>query len=361
MKTRALLLLSLFFPFLTISLHASDVQVGNCLSGVTSYGSITSAIQAVPAGSTVNVCPGTYFEQLTIVKSLTLQGVETLGPGFPQLLSPPNGLIRNVTSPTYGSIAAQVGITGAEVNVKNLNITNTTGALGCPVGTNGQFEVGVYYLQSSGTLSHVDAYGEVPGGCGIGILAESTKSAQSVTVQNSTVFNFDLIGIAAVNFSPGTLRESVKGNYIQTGTTPQTANSSTIGIAPGGGTSATITGNVIQVQAIGIKASTDTDTTVSGNTIIGSTDGIDVYNGPANVAGNQLINLSNGVNLQSAGGKVSGNHFDLVLNGILNQCLANTLTQNVIDGASVGIASPIPSLTSGNTFFNSYREEVPCP
>ena len=40
-------------------LRAANFYVGTCKPG--SFTTIAAAISAVPAGSTINVCPGTYF------------------------------------------------------------------------------------------------------------------------------------------------------------------------------------------------------------------------------------------------------------------------------------------------------------
>src|ERR1035438_6959216 len=53
---------------------AKTVQVGTCEPQMRAYSTITQAVSSVPAGSIVWVCPGTYAEQVTITKPLTLRG-----------------------------------------------------------------------------------------------------------------------------------------------------------------------------------------------------------------------------------------------------------------------------------------------
>ena len=68
--------------------QASTVYVGTC--GSPNYPTITAAVSAVPTGSTVNVCPGTYAEQVRINKNLTLNGVQN-GTNDAAVVVPPTG------------------------------------------------------------------------------------------------------------------------------------------------------------------------------------------------------------------------------------------------------------------------------
>jgi pectin methylesterase-like acyl-CoA thioesterase len=52
---------------LTGQAFSSTVVVGTCKSGLTQFTTIGAAITAVPAGSTIDVCPNTYAEQVIIV------------------------------------------------------------------------------------------------------------------------------------------------------------------------------------------------------------------------------------------------------------------------------------------------------
>ena len=74
------ILSSVFVLFLTAfcavqAAHASTVYVGGC--GSPSFTTIQLAVNAVSAGSTVNVCPGTYPGQVIINKNLTLNGIQS--------------------------------------------------------------------------------------------------------------------------------------------------------------------------------------------------------------------------------------------------------------------------------------------
>src|SRR2546429_3384279 len=87
---------------------ASTVQVGNCLTGPQNFSTISAAVSSVPPGSTVEVCPGTYAEQVAITKALTLVGV-TSGTANQVLITVPSaGLVQNAVSMFGESVAAQV-------------------------------------------------------------------------------------------------------------------------------------------------------------------------------------------------------------------------------------------------------------
>jgi len=53
---------------------ASTVIVGTCSNQFPQYPTIQQAVNAVPAGSTIYVCPGNYPEQVIINKALSLKG-----------------------------------------------------------------------------------------------------------------------------------------------------------------------------------------------------------------------------------------------------------------------------------------------
>ena len=58
-------------------LLAKTYYVGSCKTGA--YSTISAAVAAVPADSIIDVCPGTYPEQVVISQPLTLQGIASGG------------------------------------------------------------------------------------------------------------------------------------------------------------------------------------------------------------------------------------------------------------------------------------------
>src|SRR5260370_34137497 len=88
---------------------ASTVVVGTCKSGLTSFSTIQAAVNAAPNGSTIDVCPGTYPEQVRInAKSLTIIGVLSGTNDAAVLIPPSGGLAVNASSLTGKSVGAQI-------------------------------------------------------------------------------------------------------------------------------------------------------------------------------------------------------------------------------------------------------------
>ena len=59
------------------------------------FDSLTDAVQGVPAGSTILVCPGVYAEQVVINRSLTLKGQTIGNSAYPVIVPPAGGLLGN--------------------------------------------------------------------------------------------------------------------------------------------------------------------------------------------------------------------------------------------------------------------------
>jgi nitrous oxidase accessory protein NosD len=66
--------LALAFGAQQMSAAAITYIVGTCTSG-TQFSTIQSALDASPAPSVVEVCPGQYAERLTITKPVTIEGI----------------------------------------------------------------------------------------------------------------------------------------------------------------------------------------------------------------------------------------------------------------------------------------------
>jgi pectin methylesterase-like acyl-CoA thioesterase len=119
------------------NLLASTVVVGTCMN-VVQFTTIQAAINSVPSGSTVDICPGTYNAQLSINKSVTLTGVASGTSDAAVILPPSGGLSPNATSLATGNpITAHVWVLGpATVNMNNLIVDSLgNGQSGCGLPT----------------------------------------------------------------------------------------------------------------------------------------------------------------------------------------------------------------------------------
>jgi parallel beta-helix repeat protein len=239
---------------------ASTVADGMC-TNLAFYSSIQLAINSVPAGSTIKVCPGTYQDQILITKSLTLvgesgngnSGATAAGTNNPVIEPPASGLATNASDLFDGSgIAAQTAIvtpSGAAhpivVNISNLTVDGSNNLVsGC-----GPDLVGIYYQNASGTVNHVVArnteLGSGLGGCqsGLAIYAESgygSGGTSAITIENSSVHNFQKNGITVDG--SGTVA-TVLGNYVVgQGATPVIAQN---GIQVSDGANGKVTNNTV--------------------------------------------------------------------------------------------------------------------
>ena len=350
-------------------LSASTVVVGTCKSLV-QFTTIQAAINSVPSGSTVDICPGTYTEQININKSVTLAGVAS-GSGADEvvILPPSGGLTSNATSLSSGSaMAAHVWVLGpATVNINNLIVDSLgNGLSGCGAPT----LVGILYQNASGTLQHVATRNQWIGssetdtgsnGCqnGLGIYAQSGNSGTStVSVLNSsvhdyqkngitgnevgtslTVSNTDIVGQGATNGA------GENGIQIGFGASGSISNNLVIddvwapdtstdpGDAAAGillydtATGVTVKSNTVGNTQFGIAAVTDTSgegdgATISSNKVFGTRifDAIDVCVNNSTVQSNTIMNSSESAIHMDASCGSTGNGNLVIDNTIVEAC-----------------------------------------
>jgi hypothetical protein len=149
--TQELIMSKLTYTLLMLLVAASvpswavtNAVVGTCRTGTT-YTTIQSAIDAAAVGSTVQVCPGTYPEVLTITKNLTLKGVAAGNSNSVIITVPSGGVPSNGTSGLWGSLEAHVLVKGAAVHFSNFTIN---GAAPC---TLGGLPVGIMFQGADGS------------------------------------------------------------------------------------------------------------------------------------------------------------------------------------------------------------------
>jgi Periplasmic copper-binding protein (NosD) len=373
--------------FAAQSSQAATVVVGNCRTGK-SFTSIQAAVDAAPSGSTIDVCPGTYPEQVMIeAKTLTLVGVLSGTNDAAVLVPPAGGLIVNGTRIGGRAVAAQIFVQDSTgVTISHLTVDGNGNALiGCLTNP-----IGIYFKNSSGRIIDSVARNHIlessDQGCqvGLGIAVESNLGNPAVTISNNSVHNYQKNGITAGG--PGTgggPAMAITNNTVAgIGATPLIAQN---GIQIGFGAIGKVTGNTVAddiysgpaaAAGTGILIFATTGITISGNSVQSTQFGIatvtDSVDGPADnaiitsnhIGGTQefdAIDLcSSGNTVQSnninGGQTESGIHLDdqcpgpgSTTSGVNNSVANNTLNEPC---AGILLGSSAPNTVGPNTFLN---------
>ena len=346
-----LYVLSILFALqlFTIPAGASTYYVGSCHAG--SYASISAAVTAVAAGSTIDICPGIYNEQVFISKSLNLQGIAFKSSG---IVSNSIRLIGSTSDTVFATAVNPVGIrpsfvitapdsnTPITVNLTNIDVEQEYTPPDCS-----SFVVGIYYGSgASGTVSHSNVSLRDISTCNP--LTSITSTAvwvenvfntigDTVNITNSTL-ELDGQAIQAYSGQPSgfapIVNLSATGNLILlTGQGPQT------GVLLNG-VPATLSGNTTFSYERGSSRGGQVATamsvgadTVTGNTLI--TD-VGVTGGPfASILNNKFRTVT-GVNVTGKGNAISGNIF---------------FGRGFLSDTGIAYICAFP-FTGANTFFN---------
>ena len=239
------------------------VAVGTCTS-LNNYATIQQAVNAVPPGSTIRICPGKYHEQVLINQKVTLLGIAYTSSDAVVVLPPSTGLVANtidVDDPSL-PIAAQILVqdTAGPVLISNITVDGTNNQIaGCAPDLQG-----ILFQNASGSLTHVavrnQTLGAGLGGCqsGEGIYVQSASgSTSAVTVLDSSVHDYNKNGITG-NDAGTTL--TVTGNYVQGAGVVPSGGAAQNGIQLGFGAAGKISGNTVVDNIYGdptIAASAD--------------------------------------------------------------------------------------------------------
>jgi Periplasmic copper-binding protein (NosD) len=293
---------------------AKSVQVGTCKSNLPSYPSISAAVGAVMAGATVDVCPGTYPEQVTITTPLTLVGISNGNANAAVITVPGGGLIQNGTAPLSGAHAAQIVVQDVgPVTISGLTVDGSSAS--CPPAGNVD---GIAYLSNTGT-----AFGKVTNSSvrntsnnnfcaqpGNAIYAEGGSSSP-LTVLGNTARGFSGSGVSFVSNQLGTIQT----NTIAGGVSGIMLNSA--------GASVKVTGNNVTSSASGITLTSATSATVQTNSISGTGTALTLNEsgggGSNNVTKNTVNDAACGVSNSNA---ASSDTFlpNTLLNAVNNTC-----------------------------------------
>lgn len=164
------------------------------------FTTIQAAVFAANEGARIQVCPGTYPEQVMINKDLRIEGL-AVGNDNLVLLSP-GAVTPNSTTVVSGApIAAIIVVDGAKkVDLANLTVDGRNNGLNS-CGTN---FAGIYYRNASGRIDSVAVRNILLGpggeGCqtGLGIYVQSAATGTAkLEVRNSSIHDYQKAGIVA--------------------------------------------------------------------------------------------------------------------------------------------------------------------
>lgn len=351
-KIKTLVLLCLITLFVASSASAGTYAVGSCLPNLPSFPTISLAVGTAPAGSIIRICPGTYPEQILINRSLNLQGVSSGNSDQPIITVPqasPSGgpgLVPNVVSQDTITFlggnfpfAAQILVqTTTPVFISGITIDGSGGSMSCTAAPY-IWLAGIFYASgSSGTINHVTTRNQFDQGCGTGIWVENaTTPFLNVTIQNSSVHDFDFAGIFLG--TPGMdswLNATVRNNHVNQGV-GKGVNNPTTGIF-----SAFIAGNVVGNVVTGsdtciANLSSAPLTTVLNNNVADCGTGISSGYDGGTVFHNQISNSSTGIDLQSNNVSATGNSVMNTNIGIEFECNTGTVHSNLINDAKTAL------------------------
>ncbi len=336
---------------------SSTVAVGDCTSLV-NFATIQQAVNAVPAGSTIQICPGTYREQVVINEKLTLKGIAYAGKDAVVILPPTTGLVANaVDVDTAEPIAAQILVqnTAGPVSISNLTVDGT----GNLVATCGLDLQGILFQNASGTVNHVAVRNQTPvagyGGCQIGesiYVQSATGMTSTVTVENSSVHNYNKNGITGNDL--GTTL-TVTGNYVQGAGIVASGLAAQNGIQLGFGATGKVTLNTVIDNIYG-----DPTVAASADVLLYNTPGGTGVSVSDNILGNSELPIVLYTDFSTAGEygdgvSVTGNKiFGTSTYDAIDVCTnGNTITSNVIfnsaeSGVHLDASCSANALTSGN-------------
>jgi nitrous oxidase accessory protein NosD len=342
-------------------LAATTYGVGTCLPTLPSFSTISDALTASPAPETVEVCPGTYPEQIVITKPVTLEGISSSSSAQVVIAVPKGGLHVNAFDAIGNPDAVQVLVKDATgpVNISRITVDAAGNKI---TGNCSNDEVavilGLFYQNSSGTVNHVTTRYQEGNGCGIGIQMEGGSSNPSVTVENCDLHDFDFAGIEVESGSGSPdLTATITGNDLSVvGSVPF------YGIQAEGAVTMSVADNLviggpdgaIEVQASG-NGVVPTGS-ITGNTLVGGQYGLALYgSAPIAVTSNRIFNESQeGIVVDNSLAIVEDNNVTQAQVGIDFMCTVGSKVQsNTIFGMHIGVANVPGAFTvTSNTFDN---------
>jgi hypothetical protein len=348
-RFRQSFLLTLAFLFGAGSVLAGNIAVGTCKPKLQSFSTISEAVAAAPAGSTVMVCPGTYPEQVTISQSLTLEGISDGNSDQVVIAVPSGGVSLNATDQFGFPLAAQVFVVVGPVNITNITVdgagNNLNGAIGLTL-------AGIFYGSgSSGIVKQVTTRNQIDFGNGRGIWIDNGNStSESVTIENCSIHDFDNSGI----FLFGNLTATVRANNVYANNAAAFSPDGIFVDSAGSITGNTFTGPGSRHDSAGARVFTSS-ATLSDNVFINWSVAMDDSAG-ATYTNNTIQNANEAFEFSSAGVTVNSNTITQAVIAIEFFCQTGTVTvaHNTINdaGSAFNGVPASSSLSSPNNYFN---------
>ena len=330
-----------------LAAQAATVYVGACgPAKATTYPTIQQAVNAVPAGSTVFVCPGTYPEQVTITKNLNLIGVQSGTADSAVITSPTGGVVQNtydLYEPPSIPVAAQVLVQKAQsVNIANIAVDGSNNLIaGCAPDLRG-----IYYQNASGTLAGVATRNQMLAtdlnGCqsGEGIFAQSgygSTGRANLIVQGSSVHSFQKNGVTG-DGSETCL--TVLNNYIS-GQGPTTGAAEN-GVQVSDGAAGIVVGNTVIDNIWAPDTSGDTGDAASGILVYAS-EGVNISNNTVGTTQFGIVTVSDPTSPSPNNPNGVGDHTAIKNNQVLNTQIFDAIdacsNANTIEGNSIANAT----------------------
>jgi parallel beta-helix repeat protein len=362
-------------PILADDGHDADHQNGKTLlvdddkvqCPTATFTKIQDAVNAASSGATIRVCAGTYREQVTITKPLTINGDNGS-------IVMPSPVVTNSTSLASGNpIAAVILVMNStDVDLSGLTVDGANNGInGCAPNL-----VGVYYRNASGNIQKntVRNIKLGPGleGCqsGLGIFVQSGLGKSKVNIDTNSVHDFQKNGITANEV--GTAVNVVHNVVAGVGPTTGAAQN---GIQIGFGAAAEVDSNIsanhvwapclnvnCAASALDILVFNSDGVEITRNIAGRSQGGIFVQANNSNVHENIVFDtlIFDGIGFAGNGNKAANNSVTKSdESGIFVQGNNNKVTGNTIQDAPVGvlkITGSTGTVIQGNQFIN-----VPMP
>ena len=320
-----------------------DPNATPCVSATTHYTTIQAAVSAATSGATIQVCPANYAEQVTIATPLTLKGVtNTTGNTGAAVVTIPNN--------TFSGAYTQITINATGVTLTDIGVDGTNSLSSC---SSASLTGIMFGSGSSGTLKDVVARNHnisngSGGYCGTGTPIYA-NGATSVTITDSSVRNFDATGITLTATSTATVKTTTV-SPITAGSNCIYANAETV----------VVSNNTVAGCYVGLYVTSTTQGTVSGNTVHGGVNGVaGIFCFPVctglTVSGNLIFDTYSGLSMKTSG-EVGGVTFENNdISGTTNAVYlflqpGNTISNNTITDAQVGVNGASGNTISGNTY-----------